>query len=86
MAYNNLGNISYSNGNFDEAARLYIKALKALPDFPEAHNGLGAVLLRKSKIRLAIEHFKKASELDPSNPNFIKNYKIAKNLISSKNK
>jgi protein O-mannosyl-transferase len=86
VAYNNLGNIFYANGNLDKAAQQYIKALKALPDFPEAHNGLGAVLLRKSKIRLAIQHFKKASELDPSNPNFLQNYKTVSRLAGSENK
>jgi len=86
VAHNNLGNIYYSNGNLDKAAQQYIKALKAMPDYPEAHNGLGAVLLKKSKISLAIKHFKIAAELDPSNPNFIQNYNIARSLVDSANK
>lgn len=54
-AYFNLGVAFQHAGQYEEAARAYVRTLTIKPDFMNAYNNLGIVLHRLGKIREAIE-------------------------------
>jgi tetratricopeptide (TPR) repeat protein len=62
----------YLNGdgvatNLEDAIALLRKAVESKPDFGEAHNNLGAALLKQGRSAEAIEHFQRAIEIAPVN-------------------
>ncbi len=63
--YYNLGNALKAQGNLDEAAESYRKALLLQPDYAEAHVNLGNVLQAQGKLDEAVEHYRKALALKP---------------------
>ena len=54
-----------SAGEIDAAMELFGKALKLNPDYPEAHNDLGIVLVQQGRIDEGIAHFREAIRLNP---------------------
>jgi tetratricopeptide (TPR) repeat protein len=52
----------FSSRNYDGAARDYRRALELQPDFAEAHNRLGRVLMMQGKFADAASEFRKAVE------------------------
>lgn len=52
----------------DEAERLYMSALGQYPDFGQAWNNLGVVLMSKDRFLEAGEAFDRAAELEPTDP------------------
>jgi tetratricopeptide (TPR) repeat protein len=50
----------------DKAARKLRKALRAHPEYVEAHNNLGFVYWQQGRLQDAIRHFKTAVSLDPA--------------------
>ena len=51
--------------NFKEAARKYEKAVKADPNYAEAHSNLGYSYRKQGKFDKAVQSYKKAISLDP---------------------
>ena len=52
-------------GQTDEAVRHFEAALKARPEYPEAHNYLGTVYCRQGRADEAIRQFQEALRLEP---------------------
>lgn len=55
----------FNSGKYAEAAALYLKVSKAVPQFAEAHQMYGTALLKVGKTTEAIAELKKATELKP---------------------
>ncbi len=56
--YYNLGNMMYRQGKYDEAARLWNKALEVKPDMFAVHNNLGVIYEKSGDYALAEKHFR----------------------------
>jgi len=54
-------------GRLNDAKRLYHKVLKADPDFTDALNTLGVILMVEKNYKAAQANFEKASRLEPKN-------------------
>ena len=67
QVYNNLGNLFYKQGRYDDAIRHYEKAIRIKPDHTNAYRNLGATLIRKGRISEAVQHFQDALRLEPDN-------------------
>lgn len=65
--WNNLGNIRYMQGRFDEAIEFWKKSLEADAGQLDAHLNLGKLLYEKGRLKESAAHLKKALELDPNN-------------------
>lgn len=63
MAHYNLANGYSRRGDLAGAVKEYEAALVAEPNYPEAHNNLGTVLLRQGKFEEAIAHHREAARL-----------------------
>ncbi len=57
--------LCYNQGNFDEAERLYKKALEIAPNSPDIYNLLGLVAQNKGLDLVAVEYFYKALSFNP---------------------
>lgn len=67
IAWLNLGNALLRRPEtLNEAEAAYRQAVTLAPDFSPAHNSFGTALNLKEDFDAAIEHFHKASQLDPS--------------------
>lgn len=67
-AYNNLASILEKYfGKSKEAVTFYQQALNIRPKHPGVHNNLGAVRQFQLRLTDAMEHFRKAIQLDPEN-------------------
>ncbi|MFH1791071.1 MAG: tetratricopeptide repeat protein, partial [Candidatus Omnitrophota bacterium] len=53
-----------------EAEETIKTALKNRPDFPQAHNTLGVIYIRRGMTDDALRHYKKAVELRPARPEY----------------
>ncbi len=53
------------NGRMDEAIEHFRMALMIKPDFAEAYNGMGAVLMKRGLMDQAIPQFQKALQIKP---------------------
>lgn len=65
--WNNLGNIRYMQGRFDEAIVFWEKSLEADAGQLDAHLNLGKLLYERGRLKESARHLKKALELDPNN-------------------
>ncbi len=65
LALNNIGNISYLQGRFDDARQAYEAALKSMPDDPGVMVNLARVLHHSGKKDAAKKLFQRAAALDP---------------------
>lgn len=65
LALNNVGNISFLQGRFEEARQAYEAALKSTPKEPGVMINLARVLLQLSKKEAAKKLFREAAEVDP---------------------
>lgn len=54
------------DGDWQRAADNFQAALRAEPDNPDFHNGLGYAYRRLDKLDLAFAHFRRALRLDPT--------------------
>ncbi|WP_440633511.1 tetratricopeptide repeat protein [Candidatus Pelagibacter sp. HIMB1485] len=59
QSHNNLGLIHKQIGNFDEAIKLFNRAIKIDASYQNAYNNLGIVFLEKGNFYNAIDNFKK---------------------------
>ena len=67
------GRLLQQKGKLSSAERAYKKAIKVNPDFVEAHNDLGNVLLDRERPQEAYITFKKALKLRPDHPMLLTN-------------
>ena len=65
IAYYNLGNAYYDQGNHTKAIESYKKAIELNPDDAQAYYNLGYAYREQGNNAKAIESYKKAIELDP---------------------
>ncbi|MBM3275273.1 MAG: tetratricopeptide repeat protein [Candidatus Sericytochromatia bacterium] len=65
QALNNLGLLSLSREDFDEAISLFGQAIRARPKYARPYNNLGVTYLRKGKTDWAIAQFRRALLVDP---------------------
>lgn len=63
--WNNLGTVLAEAQRYDEAIRLYRRALARVPAFPEAHNNLGSALAALDRPEDAMRQFTEALRLRP---------------------
>ncbi|MFW5975380.1 MAG: tetratricopeptide repeat protein [Desulfosalsimonas sp.] len=73
----NLGEAHMAEGNYTRALRELLKAEQMNPDDPYVHNDLGLTYLAKDRPEKAVEHFKKAIELNEEE------YSAARNNLGS---
>ena len=62
----NLGNLYFEEGELEEAAAAYTKALDGYPSFRRAHRNLGMVLVRQDELEEGLEHLIEAMRLGDS--------------------
>jgi tetratricopeptide (TPR) repeat protein len=60
-----LGNLYVKQGLKDDAMRLFVQAVRARPDFPEARNNLGSLLSSQGRLSEAIQQLHEAVRLKP---------------------
>jgi DNA-binding transcriptional MerR regulator len=65
IAYTNLGNIRFRQGDEPGAEGLYRRAIEIDPDQPEAHYNLGYVMLERGEAQQATAFFERALRGDP---------------------
>lgn len=63
-AYAALGLVASGQGDWDEAERLYRKALELSPSYPLAHEWYGSLLIRSGRFEEGIKEVHHANELD----------------------
>ena len=69
LAHVNLGNALLEiPGRMPDAMSEYQKALRAYPNYADAHNNLGAILLKSGRATEAIAEYQAAVRLDPDYP------------------
>ncbi len=64
-AYSDLGNVLFSQGQFDQAVAQYERAVALEPTLYQAHNNLGNVFSRQLKFDQAITRYKQALAFKP---------------------
>jgi len=65
--YNNLGNIYFTMGNRQEAAKYYIEAIKRRPSLIDPHFNLGVIYYYQGMLEEATREFNIVLKLDPDN-------------------
>ena len=55
----------FEDGNIDKAIELVREAIKADPNYPDAYNQLGYMLLKKGQIKEALDAFNLALKINP---------------------
>ena len=60
----------------------YRQALRINGDYASAHNNLGCLLAKNKNIGEAVEHFERASTIDPGNEEFRRNLDLGQKLFA----
>ena len=63
--HNNLGNIYFTRGRVEDAARSYREAIALEPGYPNPYNNLGNVFYQAGDFNAAVPLFQRAIELNP---------------------
>lgn len=66
LALNNLGVYMHEQGDYEEAEKLFIRAIDAGPSYYHPYNGLGQALMKQRRYSEAINAFKEALRLEPN--------------------
>ena len=74
-----------ADNKLDESIPYFIKAIEIKPDYKEAYNELGVVLVKKGRIQEGILQFEKALHINPYYKDSQKNLQIALEM-NKKNK
>lgn len=77
-AHNNLGNLLARTGRFEAAAGHYRRELDGHPENALAHGNLANVLTELGRFTEAFAHYEAALRLDPANPQFARNFEMAR--------
>ena len=67
------GEIQFERGNSDHAVACFEMAIESNPGLAEAHNNLGVIRWRSGDLEEALEHFYKALDLKPEDPEILCN-------------
>ena len=70
------GEAAFNKGDFEEAEKYFLEALKTDSKKKEAYNNLGVIAFQKKNIRESIDYFTKALEIDPFYKDAIINYSV----------
>jgi Flp pilus assembly protein TadD len=70
------------NGDYDAAQPLYEEIVVAAPDCSRAWWGLAHVLMNIGEFDLAVEKFRRASEIDPANQRYILDHGMMHAMLS----
>jgi len=62
---NNLGNLLYRTGRYDEALTYFQKSIGAEPEFADAYNNIGLIYEARNDFENAERYYRKAAEIDP---------------------
>ena len=62
--YYNLGNAYYANGQYDEADKLYERAVLLNPHYVRAYNNLGVIAEKEKKYERAIKFYQEAIDIE----------------------
>ena len=65
-AHNNMGDVYFREGNLQQAAEEFIRAIELQPDYAEAYHNLANTYQQMGKIDEAIINYQKAVSLNPS--------------------
>ena len=65
IAYANLGDALFKQGQTDKAISQYQEAIRLMPDYVQARNNLGNALLKKGQIDQAIRQYQETIRLSP---------------------
>ena len=76
-AHNNLGLLARDEGQLDEAAVGFRRAIELQPDNAEAHNNLALVLMGQNRLDESAAAFRHSLELDPLSAETHVNYALA---------
>ncbi|OGW82226.1 MAG: hypothetical protein A3G33_10900 [Omnitrophica bacterium RIFCSPLOWO2_12_FULL_44_17] len=60
-----LGDVYYSENDFESAQKSYDQAVAKKLDDAELHNSLGVLAMKKGEAQIAIQHFMNATQKDP---------------------
>jgi len=71
--WNIMGSAAAQNGQLDQAAFAFEKAINIKPNATDAHNNLGNVLIEQGKLNDAIEAYKKAISFKQNYPEALEN-------------
>jgi tetratricopeptide (TPR) repeat protein len=82
----NLANIYEKQGNFDEAEKIYMQAIRYNPNSPEPYNNLGSILYKKGNYENAEKCFERAVALGQYFEEAKKNLLITQNTLKSRKK
>ena len=74
-----------TKSNLTKAKSLALKLLKTQPNYPANHSILGTIYALQDNKAAALESFKKAYELDPSEMNVLKLFDMLENGMSRRN-
>ena len=77
IARNNMGNVWFQQGRFDDAIEQYQRSITLKPNYPEAHNNLGVALSRRGKFDDAIAEYQRALVASPLNDEAHDNWGVA---------
>jgi tetratricopeptide (TPR) repeat protein len=64
----NLAHVLRLQGRYAEAEQCYRQVIEINPGHADAHNNLGAFLLKRGELDAAIDHFRKSLRFDPNDP------------------
>ena len=77
IARNNMGNVWFQQGRFDDAIEQYQRSITLKPHYSEAHNNLGVALSRRGKFDDAIAEYQRALVASPLNDEAHDNWGVA---------
>jgi tetratricopeptide (TPR) repeat protein len=77
IAHYCIADLLVSQGRLDEAIYHYSQAIRILPDYVDALNGLGVVFYKTGRIDEAIDYYKEALEINRRNVEVYSNYGMA---------
>ena len=82
-SYHNLGNLYLRRGAFDQALRLFDRALRADSTYALAHLAMGNTLMLNKEFDRALEHFRSGLRHDPHNVTLQRNLSVARTTIAN---
>lgn len=83
VAYTGLGEEFYKSGKVREAEALFIKALAFNPGSGILYSNLATIYWEQRQYKKSVDHLKRALELDPGNPDIVKNFNAISEMLGN---